>query len=96
MRDINTGYVRQATANSASRKARGLLSTERRRNNRLTPSDVEHLPTGSSGASDRAGDVDAGSDAVDGKRGGEEVSDGVGEDHCRGCSLRVSVSQAME
>lgn len=74
----------------------GTNGAEGRRLTVILPSDVEHLPTGSSGASDRAGDVDAGSDAVDGKRGGEEVSDGVGEDHCRGCPLRVSVSQAMK
>lgn len=74
----------------------GTNGAEGRRLTVILPSDVENLPTGSSGASDRAGDVDAGRDAVDGKRGGEEVSDGVGEDHCRGCSLRVSVSQAIE
>lgn len=74
----------------------GTDGAEGRRLTVILPGDVKHLATDSSGAGDRAGDVDAGSDAVDSKRGGEEVSDGVGKDHCRGCSLRLSVSQAVE
>lgn len=60
----------------------GADGSEGRRVAVVLPCDINNLSADSSGAGDRAGDVDTGSDGVDGERGGEEAGDGVGEDHC--------------